>query len=177
MPTYLERDDGSQMPVSTELEKQQRLEIAKLKEQVGVIVEGRDAAVADLYMIAKLARGGVGHVSTPEGSAALAATRAERDAVLNDSYCRHVFVDEPGCGKCAWCRVNKEREGCSCWQDSDGDNHVCPPCELAGTDREAKCWHCFDVVLAPHRVRCERCPDECDVEGCEEPGCKGGGDA
>lgn len=34
------------------------------------------------------------------------------------------------------------------------------------------CWHC-SVVLAPdeRRPRCEDCPDECDIEGCEEPGC------
>jgi hypothetical protein len=35
---------------------------------------------------------------------------------------------------------------------------------------DAVCWHCQDVVIMP-RTRCERCPEECDIEGCQEPGC------
>lgn len=43
---------------------------------------------------------------------------------------------------------------------------------------EPVCWHCLDVLIPDsRRPRCERCPDECDVEGCEEPGCAGESDA
>lgn len=37
---------------------------------------------------------------------------------------------------------------------------------------DAVCWHCQDIIVLP-RARCERCLDECDIEGCEEPGCEG----
>jgi len=43
---------------------------------------------------------------------------------------------------------------------------------------EAPCWHCRDIVsviVSVPRTRCERCPDECDVEGCEAPGCAADG--
>lgn len=33
------------------------------------------------------------------------------------------------------------------------------------------CWHCHVVLAEPLRPRCERCPDECDAENCDEPGC------
>ncbi len=36
---------------------------------------------------------------------------------------------------------------------------------------EAVCWHCGDVVLV-ERVRCERCPSECDDADCEASGCR-----
>jgi hypothetical protein len=40
------------------------------------------------------------------------------------------------------------------------------------------CWHCLDVLIPDtQRPRCERCPDECDIEGCEAPGCAGEDDA
>jgi hypothetical protein len=41
------------------------------------------------------------------------------------------------------------------------------------TDRDAVCWHCLDCVTVPARTRCEHCPEECDVEGCDAPGCNG----
>jgi hypothetical protein len=50
--------------------------------------------------------------------------------------------------------------------------------ELGGGEPTADgdtCWHCH-VTLAPdepRRPRCESCPDECDIEGCDEPGCVG----
>lgn len=40
-------------------------------------------------------------------------------------------------------------------------------------ERDAVCWHCLDCVTVPARVRCERCPEECDIEGCDAPGCNG----
>ena len=35
------------------------------------------------------------------------------------------------------------------------------------------CWHCHDVLLPSPAPRCESCPDECDVEGCNAPGLRG----
>lgn len=35
------------------------------------------------------------------------------------------------------------------------------------------CWHCLDHILPAPRPRCERCPEECDIEGCDAPGCAG----
>jgi hypothetical protein len=32
-------------------------------------------------------------------------------------------------------------------------------------------WHCHDCIIGIQRPRCENCPDECDVDGCGEPGC------
>jgi hypothetical protein len=38
---------------------------------------------------------------------------------------------------------------------------------------DPSCWHCGDVLIGPlPKPRCENCPDECDVEGCEAPGCE-----
>jgi hypothetical protein len=38
---------------------------------------------------------------------------------------------------------------------------------------DPSCWHCGDVLIGPlPKPRCESCPDECDVEGCEAPGCE-----
>lgn len=36
------------------------------------------------------------------------------------------------------------------------------------------CWHCR-AVLMPDPPRCEQCPPpgDCDVDGCDEPGCSG----
>ena len=37
---------------------------------------------------------------------------------------------------------------------------------------EDVCWHCGDALATySTRPRCEQCPDECDIEGCEEYGC------
>lgn len=37
---------------------------------------------------------------------------------------------------------------------------------------EQTCWHCLTVLAGPPlRPRCEQCPDECDVENCDAPGC------
>jgi hypothetical protein len=33
------------------------------------------------------------------------------------------------------------------------------------------CWHCGVVLARVPKLRCEQCPDECDVEGCTELGC------
>ena len=33
------------------------------------------------------------------------------------------------------------------------------------------CWHCGVVLAYVPRPRCEDCPEECDVEGCDEMGC------
>ncbi len=33
------------------------------------------------------------------------------------------------------------------------------------------CWHCRVVLSEAVKPRCENCPDECDVEGCDEDGC------
>ncbi len=45
--------------------------------------------------------------------------------------------------------------------------------ELVSSRRDI-CWHC-QVCLAQDgpRPRCTECPDECDIEGCAEPGCTG----
>ncbi len=48
--------------------------------------------------------------------------------------------------------------------------------ELAARTAEIRphCWHC-QVALEPETPRCESCPapNDCDVEGCQEPGCTG----
>lgn len=36
---------------------------------------------------------------------------------------------------------------------------------------EDVCWHCGDVLAWTSKPRCETCPDECDIEGCEAFGC------
>lgn len=33
------------------------------------------------------------------------------------------------------------------------------------------CWHCGDVLTPAPKPCCENCPEECDVEGCDEMGC------
>lgn len=33
------------------------------------------------------------------------------------------------------------------------------------------CWHCKVVLSSAPKPRCEDCPDECDVEGCDADGC------
>ena len=33
------------------------------------------------------------------------------------------------------------------------------------------CWHCGDELEPISKPRCERCPDECDVEDCDAMGC------
>lgn len=49
------------------------------------------------------------------------------------------------------------------------------PAVLAFGSRETDvCWHCR-VCLVPAVRHCELCPPEgdCDVEGCQQPGCEG----
>ena len=39
------------------------------------------------------------------------------------------------------------------------------------TDNRPSCWHCGVVLAYAPKLRCEDCPNECDVEGCDELGC------
>lgn len=39
------------------------------------------------------------------------------------------------------------------------------------SDARPSCWHCGVVLAYAPKLRCEDCPDECDVEGCDELGC------
>ena len=47
--------------------------------------------------------------------------------------------------------------------------------EWTKAEAEQVCWHCGDVLKPLPRPRCERCPDECDDEDCDAPGCADGG--
>lgn len=38
---------------------------------------------------------------------------------------------------------------------------------------DTRCWHCGLMLIGVARPRCEQCPAECDVEGCDRPGCEG----
>lgn len=38
-------------------------------------------------------------------------------------------------------------------------------------DENVYCWHCGDALSEWPKPHCERCPTECDVEGCDELGC------
>lgn len=38
-------------------------------------------------------------------------------------------------------------------------------------EKSTTCWHCAVVLESPSKPRCEDCPDECDVEGCDADGC------
>lgn len=56
--------------------------------------------------------------------------------------------------------------------------HLCLRCqELANaapveqSDTRPSCWHCGVVLAYAPKLRCEDCPEECDVEGCDELGC------
>ena len=40
-------------------------------------------------------------------------------------------------------------------------------------ERYDECWHCGTRHEPGKRPRCEFCPDECVVEGCDEQGCLG----
>jgi len=42
---------------------------------------------------------------------------------------------------------------------------------LLAVDQHNVCWHCGDMLEPELRPHCERCSGECDVEGCEAPGC------
>lgn len=44
---------------------------------------------------------------------------------------------------------------------------------VAGDTQPDICWHCHDVLEPTERPHCTSCPPECDVEGCEAPGCMG----
>lgn len=51
---------------------------------------------------------------------------------------------------------------------------ICDDCQRSAATsgaREAHCWHCGVVLANAPKLRCEDCPDECDVEGCGAMGC------
>lgn len=39
------------------------------------------------------------------------------------------------------------------------------------SDTRPSCWHCGVVLAEAPKLRCDDCPTECDVEGCDELGC------
>ena len=42
----------------------------------------------------------------------------------------------------------------------------------AQVESQKICWHCGVVLAYVPKPRCEDCPDECDVENCDEMGCE-----
>ena len=80
---------------------------------------------------------------------------------------------------------SQQCEGCESSSETlrvtDDDVSLCNPCfgstPAAATaapqesDTRPSCWHCGVVLAYAPKLRCEDCPDECDVEGCDELGC------
>jgi hypothetical protein len=54
----------------------------------------------------------------------------------------------------------------------DAADHIDEMTALAARDYDI-CWHCGTHLIKADPPRCEGCPeqDECDVSGCELPGC------
>ena len=61
--------------------------------------------------------------------------------------------------------------GCALWLKRAPDLRLDPATDYEVLD---VCWHCGDCLTPERdRPRCERCPSECDVAGCDEMGCVG----